>query len=331
MSVNPWVDRARASVELKAVPTRFRAYQLGEAGSSYSYRAGGHFTLIEARRTEAYSYKTLTHELMMCDKEAIDTLHITSWDYDHCNPNDLEWILSNLKPARVEYPGYEPHTDSAKRSLKLISDYRVSMSTARTISTVQITPTYIQSLEKGVNLGYKDLFYHPRKIYENSSNDNSTVKVFRAGSFNVASLGDVQHSNIGSYLRSCRIFCSEVDILVLPHHGAPSDITTRKFFEEVRPTVAICTSNYDNQYSHPCDEIRSILHELGIPIFTTKTGDVIIESMHRHTTQYQLTNLISNSQKVSSAYVFESKKAKLLSRNADTIRNVYRPGFKGLR
>ncbi|EEH26134.1 conserved hypothetical protein [Burkholderia pseudomallei Pakistan 9] len=182
-----------------------------------------------------------------------------------------------------------------------------------------------------MNLGYKDLFYHPRKIYENSSNDNSTVKVFRAGSFNVASLGDVQHSNIGSYLRSCRIFCSEVDILVLPHHGAPSDITTRKFFEEVRPTVAICTSNYDNQYSHPCDEIRSILHELGIPIFTTKTGDVIIESMHGHTTQYQLTNLISNSQKVSSAYVFESKKAKLLSRNADTIRNVYRPGFKGLR
>lgn len=331
MSVNPWVDRARANAELKEIQTRFRAYQLGEAGSSYSYWADGHFTLIEARRTEAYSYKTLTHELAICGKDTIDTLHITSWDVDHCNPGDLDWILENLKPSRIEYPGYEPHTDSAKTSLKLITDYRARSSKSRSIAAVQITPAYIDSLEKGANLGYRDLLYHPKKVYENSSNDNSTVKVFRKGSFNVASLGDVEHSNIGAYLRSCRIFCSEVDILVLPHHGAPSEITTKKFLEEVRPTVAICTSNYDNQYSHPCDEIRSILHELQIPIFTTKTGDVIVESIHGHTTQYRLTNLISNSLKVSSSYVYHPKKASLLGMNADTVRNIYRPGFKGLR
>ena len=331
MSVNPWVDKARGNVGLKGVHTRFRAYQIGEPGSSYSYWANGHFTLIEARRTEEYSYKTLTHELAMCEKDTIDTLHITSWDVDHCNPGDLEWILENLKPRKVEFPGYEPHTDSAKTSMKLINDYRRKTSTSRPISTIQVTPSYIESLEKAKNLGYQDLFYHPKKIYENNSNNNSTVKVFRSGAFNVASLGDVEHSNIGAYLRSCKIFCSEVDVLVLPHHGAPSDITTKKFLEEVRPSVAICTSNYDNQYSHPCDEIRSILHELEIPIFTTKTGDVIIESIRSHTTQYRLTNLISNSQKVSSDSEFQSKKAKLLNQNADTISNRYHPGFKGLR
>jgi competence protein ComEC len=37
---------------LKGVKTRFRAYQLGSAGSSFSYFADGHFTLLEARLTD---------------------------------------------------------------------------------------------------------------------------------------------------------------------------------------------------------------------------------------------------------------------------------------
>lgn len=37
---------------LKAIHTRFRAYQLGQAGASFSYLAGNHFTLIEAAATE---------------------------------------------------------------------------------------------------------------------------------------------------------------------------------------------------------------------------------------------------------------------------------------
>ena len=36
---------------VKKIYTRFRAYQLGNAGSSFSYYADGHFTLIEARLT----------------------------------------------------------------------------------------------------------------------------------------------------------------------------------------------------------------------------------------------------------------------------------------
>ena len=38
---------------LKATSTRFRAYQLCQAGSSFSYFDGQHFTLIEAIATEA--------------------------------------------------------------------------------------------------------------------------------------------------------------------------------------------------------------------------------------------------------------------------------------
>lgn len=64
---------------LLPVVTRFRAYQLGTAGSSFSYFAGNHFTLIEAQIAE----KSLPHlqaELKACGKKTIDTLHVTSWD-----------------------------------------------------------------------------------------------------------------------------------------------------------------------------------------------------------------------------------------------------------
>ncbi|MGS1021620.1 ComEC/Rec2 family competence protein [Burkholderia glumae] len=334
MGVNPFIAAATKDVGLRSIATRFRAYQLGEAGASYSYNYSKHFTLVEARRTAALSHKSLCDELTHHNRSSIDCLHITSWDNDHCKPADLEWILENLQPKRIEYPGYPPHTDSAKNAARTIAAYKRRPTTPATSASaatlVRVDPPYIDSLEKSVNLGYNDIFYHPKTIYENNSNNNSTVKLFRSGSFNVASLGDIEHENIGAMLRASKIFNSEVDVLILPHHGAPSNIVTKKFLESVRPTITICTSNFDNQYDHPCQEIRDILYELSIPIYTTKTGDVIVESIGSHTAKYRVTNLISNSTKVSSTAEFESKKAKILSQNADSIRNRYRPGFKGL-
>lgn len=54
-------------IELKPVNTRFRAYQLGEPGSSFSYFADDHFTLIEAKLTDR-SYASLAKELSVCGK-----------------------------------------------------------------------------------------------------------------------------------------------------------------------------------------------------------------------------------------------------------------------
>ena len=67
---------------LQAKPTRFRAYQLGSAGSSFSYFDGSHFTLIEARITDQ-SRPCLEAELNACGVRTINCLHITSWDTDH--------------------------------------------------------------------------------------------------------------------------------------------------------------------------------------------------------------------------------------------------------
>lgn len=314
---------------VKPIRTRFRGYQLGEAGSSFSYFADGHFTLLEAMVTEL-SRPRLELELRTCGKRGADTLHITSWDLDHCKPSSLEWILAHLCPSKVEYPGYEPHTDSGRECLRMIEAYRRNRSArGGTIVLQPVDPPYIASLETARSLGYSDIFYHPRQLHE-EANNNSSIKLFRAGSFNVLSLGDVEAPEIAAMLRRCKTLCREVDVMILAHHGADNGFTTKRLLEALKPRVAICSSDYDNRFEHPREEIRTLLHEQAIRLFTTKTGDVIIESIGSHAADYQVTNLISDSTRVSSAVRYRSRKFEHLSMNADAIRNVLRPGFKGL-
>lgn len=318
------------SNSLKSIKTRFRAYQLGQAGASFSYYVGGHFTLIEAVITDTNNPQ-LQNELEICGKTTIDTLHITSWDQDHCSISGLNWILTNLLPEKVEYPGYEPHTKSGEDCLSAIKAYeRKSKSKGCSVKIQAISPQYIATLNTASELGYKDIVYHPKKLYA-SSNNNSTIKFFRGGSFNVLSLGDVEDENIAAMLRRCKTLCREVDVMILAHHGADNGFTTKTFLERIKPSVAICSSNYANQYTHPRDEIRTLLHQLEIKLFTTKTGDVIIESIGIHKGNYRVTNLISNSTQESSAYKYKARKAHWLSMNRDTLHNLSKPKWVSLK
>ncbi len=306
---------------LRKVLTRFRAYQLGTEGSSFSYLADGYFTLIEARLNDA-STPTLANELEACDKKLIDCLHITSWDKDHCEPSELKLILTELAPSKIEYPGYEPHTEAAEESLRIISAYAGSPKRPGVTPTKQkVDPSYIKKLAAANSFAYQDVIYHPKFLTEDNSNDNSTVKLFRRGCFNLASFGDVESEDISSYLREDGILKGEVDVMILAHHGADNGFTTKKFLERVHPTVAICSSNYDNQFEHPREEIRELLHELGIPIFTTKTGDIVIRSLDPHTKKFTVINLIANSEEVSSTNTYTSKKSQYLIHNDDTLRD----------
>jgi competence protein ComEC len=306
---------------LRSVITRFRAYQLGTEGSSFSYYADGHFTLIEARLSETNT-ATVGSELAACNKELIDCLHITSWDRDHCEPGELETILHELAPSKVEYPGYEPHSKTAEESLRLISAYVGSKKRPGVAPTKQkVDPSYIKSLSPANSFAYNDVIYHPQFLSEDSSNDNSTVKLFRRGCFNVASLGDVESQEISQYLRESTIFKGEVDVMILAHHGADNGFTTKKFLERVRPTVAVCSSNYDNQFDHPRQEIRDLLHQFDIPIYTTKTGDVVIQSIEPHKKRFRVINLQASSEEVSSVHDYTSKKSNYLVHNNDTLRD----------
>jgi competence protein ComEC len=308
--------------------TRFRAYQLGNRGSSFSYFDGTRFTLIEARLTDL-SRPRVKKEMEICGVARAGCLHITSWDTDHCAESELEEILYTLFPAKIECPGYQPQTDPAKRCLQLIQEYKVKMERKQvTASVIIVNPAYVKGLNPAEAFGYRDIVYHPSYLSDNK-NDNSTVQLFRTGAFNVASLGDVENPMIGSYLRSCQIFGGETDVLILAHHGADNGLTTPKFLKMVNPTIAICSSNYDNQFDHPRDEIREMLREQKISLYTTKTGDVAVQSTGMHTHEYRVINLKADSTEISSTAEFVSKKSKKLKFNMDTIRNVYgkRPTF----
>lgn len=313
---------------VKSKVTRFRAYRLCSAGSSFSYFNGDSFTLIEARYNET-NKDSINQEMNFCNVTQINNLHITSWDRDHCSPSQLEEILRKLKPTKIEHPGYTPHSDSGKESLKIISAYKTQGKGSKRI--ISVTPEYIYSLNKAENYGYKDTLHHPKFIDDKSSNNNSTVKHFRSGSFNVISLGDVECNNIASGLRRQRTINQETDIMILAHHGASNGFTTSAFIKTVRPTIAIASADYANQFKHPKQEIRDLLHKNDVKLFTTKNGDVIVFSTGSHTGHYRVVNLKAGSSEVSSEYDFCARKTSFLRNNTDTIRARINRGNHGPR
>lgn len=314
---------------IKSKPTRFRAYQLSNAGSSFSYFNGSTFTLIEARYNDA-NEESIKQELSQCDVNGVNNLHITSWDMDHCSPSQLEKLLTEFKPNKIEYPGYEPHTDAGKESLRIIRAYeRKGKDAKANRKIISVTPEYISSLDDAENYGYKDTLHHPRSIDKDSSNNNSTVKHFRSGSFNVLSLGDVECNNIAARLRRQRTINKETDVMILAHHGASNGFTTSTFIKTVRPTVAISSSDYANQFAHPKQEIRDLLYKYKVKLFTTKTGDVVIFSTGNHTGKYRLVNLKAGSTEVSSQFDFYARKSIFLKNNIDTIRATINKGNRG--
>lgn len=280
--------------------TRFRAYQLGSKGSSFSYSVDNHFTLIEARYNDT-NKPSIKFELDLIGSQYIDCLHITSWDDDHCNYSELSNILSKLLPTVIEYPGYKPHTENGTNSLRLIKSYVAGRSFA---SSIEISPQFLSGLDSAEQLKYNNVLYNPRVI-EDNSNNNSVVQLFRMGRFTVLSLGDCEDAGIAERIMNCRIASSEVDVMIMAHHGADNGFTTKEFIQKIKPRIAICSSDYQNQYDHPKQSIRNLIYQEDIALYTTKTGDVVVycnigDDVH-------VANLISNSEVVNSTKRFKSK------------------------
>ena len=184
-----------------------------------------------------------------CGVETTDTLHITSWDADHSSPAVVH-LLVLTRPTTIECPGYEPHTDSGRECSKTVEAYKATQQrTNRPVTVQRITPAYINSLAHAGALAFQDVFYHPRSIDHDCPNDNSTIKFFRCGSFNVLSLGDVESLSISARLRRDRYLGRENDVMILAHHGADNGFTTKPFlgvsthsWPSVRPTTTISTT-----------------------------------------------------------------------------------------
>ena len=279
--------------------TRFRAYQLGTKGSSFSYTVGNHITLIEARYNDT-NKENIKSEVQRIRENRIDCLHITSWDVDHCNYDELLTLLIELSPRRIDYPWYMPDTESGLKSKALIEYYL----THAKANGSAISPEFIKGLDEAELLKYNDLLYNPVSTADNH-NDNSVVQLFRQGRFTVLSLGDCQSAEIAERIMYSTIASKEVDVMILAHHGADNGFTTKEFVERINPKVAICSSNYDNQFEHPKPEIRKILYDAGVPLYTTKTGDVIIDCPSGN--KARVYNFISNNEVLNSSFTFTTK------------------------
>lgn len=275
--------------------TRFRAYQLGDAGASFSYVVKNYFTLIEARYNQ-YNREHILWEMRQRRLEKIDRLHITSWDKDHCNSTELVPLLKELRPSLIKYPSNPPNTQNSKASLDLIKRYKGGI-------TKPLIPELIKHSPKN-QLESRDILYNPIFI-EGKSNDNSIIKFFRLGTFTVLSLGDCEKASIRDRLMSDKVLTTEVDVLLLAHHGANNNFTTLKFLKAIKPSVAICAANHNNRYQHPSPEIRRFLKEAGIQYYSTKHGDVIAQSIDQ--TRFYVTNYISNNKKLNSKEMFINK------------------------
>ena len=173
--------------------------------------------------------------------------------------------------------------------------------------------------------------YWPKKIddSEEKSNDNSTVQLFRQGAFNVLSTGDVEDPNIGKTFLG-KIMNNELDVLIIPHHGSEQGCVDKNFLEKTQPHCVICSSNYDNKFDHPAENLRKLLSDLKIPLMTTKNGDIIIKSLYPHDGEYEVINLKANSEEVLSRKKLVAKKKTLLQMNKDTLRNrMKKKPFRG--
>lgn len=287
-----------------AIETKFRAFQLDSPGSLFSFYKNNNYTLIEARLPKI-GIEVLRADLKCHNKDRIDTLHITSWDDDHCDWNSLTQIMNQFRPNRIEIPGYEPKSDTGKACKKLIMQYDEIHQ--RFVNNVTIySEQTINSLPAATAWGISNVVYRSLFNVENC-NDMSQIRLFRSLGFNVLSLGDCESLEITEKLMHRTSFLkSEVDVIILPHHGSENSMLTAEFLDFCKPILSICSSNYDNEYSHPRQSVLNLLASKNVKSFTTKMGDIIIvKEQNKDTVVY---NYISNNNKLEGVYTFNTKR-----------------------
>jgi competence protein ComEC len=285
--------------------TKFRAFQLDTDGSSFSFFKPDTYTLVEARIPKG-GIQVLVNDLKFHNKSKIDLLHITSWDKDHCNYEDLIAILNQLRPSLIEVPDYIPDTDNGKLCQKTIHGYEIVHEKYKPNVRI-VTHKYIDELRGATAKGSTDIIYKSKSDTD-KKNDMSLIRFFRSEGCNVLSLGDCECSTIAEGITFETSFVrTEVDILVLPHHGADNGFITGDFLDKVKPKIAISTSNFGNRFDHPKEEIRKLLYERDIKLYTTKTGDVFVIHNKGEKTS-KVYNMMSDNEKISSEFTFTTKR-----------------------
>lgn len=190
--------------------TRFRAYAMPNGGISMSYLVDSSFTLIEARYN-ADNIGKIKNELELAGCKEIDLLHISNWDDDCCNSEELPQLLKDLQPLEVEIPAYEPTDENGMTCRKIIREF---CSRSHIAELFEAGPRSLVNPITLPDVDFTDIIFSPLQYYQECY-DNSVVKIFRQGKFLVLNASKSNRASEVLQLLKQTKLASSVEILVV--------------------------------------------------------------------------------------------------------------------
>lgn len=178
-------------------------------GISMSYMVDSSFTLIEARYNDDNNLK-IKSEMELAGCTAIDLLHISNWDGECCNCEEIGNLLQDLQPLEVEIPGYEPSDDNGRKCRRIIREYcnRSDLS-----ELFEAGPKTLEDPSTLPDADFTDLIFSPLKKYEEEE-ANSVVKIFRQGKFSLLNVSKSNRVDELIEMLNKTVLTSFVDVLI---------------------------------------------------------------------------------------------------------------------
>lgn len=130
--------------------------------------------------------------------------------------------------------------------------------------------------------------------------------MWRMGNISVLSVGDLESEELSKTLASTKLY-HEVDVLILSHHGSSPDFTTKEYLQALSPNVCLALVDRENKFGHPNPTVYQRVNENSW-YYSTKDGDVIIETYGGEHECFKVYNYVSNGHKLNEVKTFKCKK-----------------------
>ena len=249
--------------------TRFRAYAMPNGGISMSYLVDSSFTLIEARYNEDNISK-IKSELELSGNTVIDLLHLSSWDSDCCNSEEIKALLKDLQPLEVEIPAYDPIDENGRLCRKAIREFCHESDFSELFEAgpkTLLDPSTLPDME------FTDIIFAPIQIHQTLSNC-SVVKIFRQGKFSL--LNASNNSNTIETINGLKKtkLQNSVDMLITRGDSSTSNpFISKIFLEDISPEMITIAGSSPQLYVRK----NNSLDDRGIRASITEQGDIIVK------------------------------------------------------
>ena len=188
----------------------------------------------------------------------LDALIITHFDKDHVGGADH--VINNIDIKSIYTANYESDSKQTKQFLQAAENKAL------------LVQKVSQLLD--VKLGDQQLHLYPAEQAEyDGDNEYSLIATLSYGTVSFLLTGDAEEARLKELVTN-EALAQPFTIVKMPHHGRFNEMTTT-FVETVKPQYAVITSSSKNVEAQ---ETVSALQKVGAQIFTTRNGDIHIET-----------------------------------------------------